>query len=51
MFRVTVNVWTNDGYDYISGEYSGIEYNTKEEAYTELEKASNEGLDAYIEEV
>lgn len=52
MFKVFVNVWTNDGYDYIAGEYSGISYETKEEANIELEEAkSNEHLDAYIQEV
>ena len=34
MYRVMVNIYfkCQDGYDYMCQEYSGIEYNTKEEA-------------------
>lgn len=54
MFRVMVNIYfkCQDGYDYMSHEYSCIEHKTKEEAHKELEEARKmcEGADAYIEE-
>lgn len=51
MFRVMVNIYfrCQDGYDYMSHEYSGVKYNTKEEANKELEEASK-SYEAYIEE-
>ena len=53
MYRVMVNIYfqCQDGYDYMSHEYSGNKYETKEEAYKELEEASKTGEDVYIEEV
>ena len=53
MWIVKANIWSNDGYDYISGEYSGIIHETKEEAKAELKKARKENnckIDLYIEE-
>lgn len=53
MFKVLVKIWSNDGYDYIAGEYSGIAHETKEAAEAELIKARKESgyeLDMYIEE-
>ena len=51
MYRVMVNIYfkCQDGYDYMCQEYSGIEYNKKEEANKELEEASK-SYEAYIEE-
>ena len=52
MFRVMVNIYfkCQDGYDYMSHEYSGIEHKTKEEAHKELEEARSKSYEAYIEE-
>lgn len=51
MFRVMVKIYfkCQDGYDYMYHEYSGVKYNTKEEAIKELEEASK-SYEAYIEE-
>ena len=53
MFKVKANIWSNDGYDYIDGEYSGIVHKTREEAEKELARARKESgyeIDLYIEE-
>ena len=50
VFTVRVNAWTNDHYDYITGDYSGIYYMSRTDAIPELEEARREGLEAYIEE-
>ena len=54
MYKVKANIWSNDGYDYIDGEYSGITHETREEAETELRRARKESgyeIDLYIEDV
>lgn len=51
MFKVMVNVWTNSGDDYIEGEYTGIEYETIEEARRELIEARKTCNDCWIREV
>lgn len=52
MFRVMVDIYfkCQDGYDYMSHEYSGIKHETKEKAYKELKEASKTCEHAYIEE-
>lgn len=59
MFRVMVYVYfmSQDGYDYMAGEYSGCYHETIEEAQKELEEAkryckeSGNPKQPYIEEV
>ena len=52
MFMVKINTWNNifdDTYDF---EYSGIEYETREEAEKELQKAIREnGGNFYVESI
>lgn len=52
MYRVMVNMYfkCQDGYDYMSQEYSGVKYEIKEDAYKELEEASKTCEDVYVEE-
>ena len=52
MYKVMVNIYfkCQDGYDYMSHENSGIEHETKEEAYKELKEASKTGEDVYLVE-
>ena len=45
MFKVMVDTWTGKGYvygDYISGEFSGIEHETRDSAENELKEAEKE---------
>lgn len=38
-YIVMVRVWSSDGYDYMSGEYSGIRHNDHNSALDELREA------------
>lgn len=52
MFKVMVKIWTNDRYDYMIQEYSGVTHDNYEAAELELYEARKiEGLEAYIKEV
>ena len=55
MYKVMVRVWSTIRADYFEDEYSGVSYNTNEEAQKELAEAvgifKEGGEDAWIEEV
>ena len=50
MFIVMINLWNGTGDDYYDFEYSGTEWNTREEAEIELEEAKIEAKDDYTVE-
>ena len=52
MFKVFVEIWSNDFSDYYSEEYSGIEHATREAAQLEeLKAAAETAHDAHIRDV
>lgn len=54
MYKVMITMWSTAMDDYYDEEYSGVRYNTEEEAQKELAEASaifkERGEDAWIEE-
>jgi len=52
MFKVFVQIWSNDFSNYYSEEYSGIEHATREAAQLEeLKAAAETANDAHIRDV
>lgn len=51
-YKIMCNVWTNDRSDYITGEYEGAVYGSRENATEVMAKARAEHpeVDFYIEE-
>ena len=51
-YKIMCNVWTNDRSDYITGEYEGVVYDSREDATEVMIKARAEHpeVDFFIEE-
>ena len=51
-YKIICNVWTNDRSDYITGEYEGVVYGSREDATDVMVKAQAEHpeVDFFIEE-